>query len=180
MMNEIMIDKNVNIHINDVLNYNNFYYEYIMNNKNIYNNGKNDKKIKTNIQNIPKIKMIIENDCNKNELNENQLNEEELDKELKENDLNEELNKEELKDRLLYICHNCIKYNTSNRKDLAIHFNRKHKCKNYNTEKEYEDLKILSLNKKFYFYFNIKDILITDFDFINKNYKKKENHIYKN
>jgi len=74
MMNEIMVDKNVNIQINDVSNYNNFYYEYIMNNKNIYNNGKNDKKIKTNIQNIPKIKTIIENDCNKNELNENQYN----------------------------------------------------------------------------------------------------------
>ncbi len=162
--------------INDVTNYNQFYNTYIMNNKNLYNNGKSKKnvkedehkiKLKTTIENNDKIDNIIENELNENELNENELNE-------------SEFNKNELKNKLLYICHNCLEYCTSNRKDLVRHLNRKYKCKNYITETNYEDAKILSLGKKFYFHFNIKDILIEDLNFITKNYNNEENHIYIN
>ncbi len=112
---------------------------------------------------------------NKNELDE--LNENEL---IKSDATECELNKTDLKDKLLYICHNCLEYCTTNRKDLVRHYKRKYKCKNYTTETNYEDAKILSLGKKFYFHFNIKDILIEDFNFITKNYNNEENHIYKN
>ncbi len=167
--------------INDVTNYNQFYNTYIMNNKNLYNNGKSKKnvkedehkiKLKTTIENNDKIDNIIENELNENELNENELNGSELNR--------SEFNKNELKNKLLYICHNCLEYCTSNRKDLVRHLNRKYKCKNYITETNYEDAKILSLGKKFYFHFNIKDILIEDLNFITKNYNNEENHIYIN
>ncbi len=181
MMTEIMIDKNVNIQINDVINYNNFYYEYIMNNKNIMELF---DIYKLNINQFNKEESIheesIEEELIGEELIENELKEEELKvEELKEEDkiIKNDI-KNDIKKELLYICHYCIKYSTQNRKDMVKHFNRKNNCNLNNSNITYEKAKILTLEKRFYFYFDIKILKIDDFKFIITNYNNKENYVY--
>ncbi len=62
---------------------------------------------------------------------------------------------------LFYICHYCIDYKTSNRKDMVKHVNRKNICKCNNPINSYEDSKELTLsfwyikfNKKWLFIYN--------------------------
>ncbi len=80
---------------------------------------------------------------------------------------------------LFYICHYCIDYKTSNRKDMVKHFNRKNICKCNNPINSYDDSKELTLSKKFYFHFDISNLIRTDYLFIINHYNEIENHIYK-
>lgn len=210
MMNEIMIDKNVNIQINDVSNYNNFYYEYIMNNKKIYNNGKNNNKIKIDIKKVPKIKTILENDCDKineskdkikpileydwDKINEskdeiktiiknieNEINEEEdIENEVNEKeDIKNEVNENGINKYTIYICHHCIDYKSKYKYDMEKHLNKKKPC-NSNTNISYEEAKLITLNKKYNFYFNYCNLSQNDFNTIINKYTDKENNIYEN
>ncbi len=79
---------------------------------------------------------------------------------------------------LFYICHYCVDYKTSNRKDMVKHFNRKNICKCNNPINSYEDSKELTLSKKFYFHFDISNLIRSDYLFIINHYNNFENHIY--
>ena len=78
---------------------------------------------------------------------------------------------------LLYICHYCIDYKTSSRKDMVRHFNRKNICKCNNPLNSYNDCKYLSLSKKYYFYFNFNNLFRSDFINIINYFTDIENHI---
>ncbi len=80
---------------------------------------------------------------------------------------------------LYYICHYCVEYKTSIRKDMVKHFNRKIKC-NCNSIISYENAKILTLSKKYYFYININNLSNNDLLFIVNHYNETNNHIYSN
>ncbi len=144
---------------------------------------------------------LNESELNKSELNESELNESELNEselnesELNESDLNKsvldkvdldknELNKNEFNEyiikQIVYICHYCIDYKTKQKNDMEKHFNRKKECVCNNTSLSYEDCKELSINKRYYFYFDIFNLRQSDFIEIIKQYNNKENHIYKN
>ncbi len=81
---------------------------------------------------------------------------------------------------LYYICHYCIDYKTSNRKDMVKHFNRKCNCKCNNPAISYENAEILTLSKKFYFHMDINTLFRNDLIFIINHYCNEENHIYDN
>ncbi len=193
IINDIMNENDIeNIDINDVTNYNQFYNTYVINNKNLYNEkiikkDENKIKLKTYAQNyneinkVEELNNIIKNDLSETKLNESDLNQTELNEsDLIKSDLTEsKLNKDYLKNKLIYICHYCVKYVTQNRKDMVKHCNRKNICTKYN-EIFYEDSKILTLSKRFYFHFNMVNITINDLLFIVKNYTNEENYIYIN
>ncbi len=78
----------------------------------------------------------------------------------------------------VYICHYCITYITHSKKDLRKHFLRKNKCE-CSTLKNYEESKMLSMNKSFIFTFDYKNLLKDDFIYIITNYVDKINYIHK-
>ncbi len=78
----------------------------------------------------------------------------------------------------VYICHYCITYITHSKKDLRKHFLRKNKCE-CSTLKNYEESKMLSMNKSFIFTFDYNNLLKDDFIYIITNYVDKINYIHK-
>ncbi len=81
---------------------------------------------------------------------------------------------------LYYICHYCVDYKTQNRKDMVKHVNRKINCKCNNPILSYEDAKLLTLSKRFYFHINIDELMRNELLFIINHYCNQENHIYSN
>jgi len=82
--------------------------------------------------------------------------------------------------KALYICHYCIDYKTSQRKDMIKHFERKKKCICNNPTLSYEEAKELTLYKKYYFYFDYSQLLRDNFIKIINFYNEKNNFIYNN
>jgi hypothetical protein len=82
------------------------------------------------------------------------------------------------KKKLYYICHYCKIYISHRRKDMINHFNRKIKCC-CNSLFSYDECELLSLNKKYYIYFNVNTLQHNDIIFLIDNYINDENHIYK-
>jgi uncharacterized protein YjbI with pentapeptide repeats len=176
-------------------------YNNIKSKKNV-KKDENKIRLKTDIQNyneinkVEELNNIIKNDLSETELNETNFNEDDLTKsELNENDLTEsqfnknefneiEFNETEFKQyivkQIVYICHHCIDYKTKNKNDMEKHFNRKKECICNNTSLSYEECKELSINKRYYFYFDIFNLRQSDFIEIITQYNDKENHIYKN
>ncbi len=176
-------------------------YNNDKNKKNI-KSKENKIKLKTHIQNnseidkVEELNNILKNNLSEIELNETKLNETELNEtelnqtelnqtELNQTELNQtELNESEFKQyvvkQIVYICHYCIDYKTKNKNDMEKHFNRKKECICNNTLLSYKECKELSINKRYYFYFDILNLMQSDFIEITKKYNDKENHIYKN
>lgn len=179
IIKDIMIDKNINIQINDVSNYNNFYTNFIINNKNIKELIIKDIELNENKLFDNKLKQEFKEELEEESEEESQELEEKLKQEYEEESKKENiLIKNDIKKELLYICHYCIKYSTQNRKDMVKHFNRKNNCSSNNLNITYEKAKILTLEKRFYFYFDIKKLTNDDFKFIITNYNNKENFLY--
>ncbi len=82
-----------------------------------------------------------------------------------------------IKGKLYYICHYCNSYICHHRKDMVNHCSRKLKCP-CNSLLSYDECSVLSLYKKFYFYFDIEHLTKDDIMYIVKNYINDDNHIY--
>ncbi len=81
--------------------------------------------------------------------------------------------------KTLHICHYCIDYKTTQRKDMFKHFERKNKCE-CNTLLSYEDAKKLTLYKRFHFHFDPCQLMRKDYIKIVNFYNDKHNNIYEN
>ncbi len=77
---------------------------------------------------------------------------------------------------VLYICHYCINYTTTNKSDMVKHFNKKSKCIQ-NNNIDYGIASLLSKEKKYFFTFDYKELTIFDYKFIINNYCNDKNYI---
>ncbi len=81
--------------------------------------------------------------------------------------------------KILHICHYCIEYKTTQRKDMIKHFQRKNNCRQVN-DITYESAKQITLYKKFYMYIDDESIPTRDYLKIVKNNNEKRNYIDEN
>jgi hypothetical protein len=78
-----------------------------------------------------------------------------------------------------YICHYCLTYKCYNKSDMTKHYNNKKKCCQNNII-DYNESKVLSLAKKYYFSFDINILNIFDLKYIVNNYTNEKNIINSN
>ncbi len=200
---EVMKKKDTKIHILDILNYNDFYYENIMEIKHsasIYEEYQNTIQPysikKYTFEEIDFKKDEIESTNSEEIKSEDEYEDKEEHKEEIQsigiktcelkiniyNNLSEELTQTPVNKinntlmSVLHICHYCIDYSTKHRKDMLKHFERKNRCQKQN-EISYEDAKQLTISKKFYFYIDFNEITKKDIIFILNTTNKKINYI---
>jgi hypothetical protein len=80
----------------------------------------------------------------------------------------------------LYICFCCLHYKTTKKSDILKHINKQKKCNiNYELQNNLtkDELYELSLNRRFYFLFDYKDLLFEDYLYVINNFNENINYI---
>ncbi len=80
----------------------------------------------------------------------------------------------------LYICFCCLHYKTTKKSDMLKHINKQKKCNiNYELQNNLtkNELYELSLNRRFYFLFDYKDLFFEDYLYIINNFHENINYI---
>ena len=80
----------------------------------------------------------------------------------------------------LYICYCCLNYKTTKRCDMVKHLEKKKRCTLTYIPKKmltFDEFSELSLNNRFYFLFDYRNLLFQDFIFIINNFTEKINYI---
>ena len=83
-----------------------------------------------------------------------------------------------MKEKTLYICNNCIDYNTIYKSDMKKHLTKKNKCKSHSQKYSFEEAYNNSLCKTYTFYFDNTNLEQKDYVFIVLNYTNINNFIY--
>ena len=83
-------------------------------------------------------------------------------------------------DNCIYICFCCLKYKTNKKSDMIKHINKQKKCNiDYELQNNLtkNELYELSLNRRFYFLFDYKDLLFEDYLYVINHFHEKLNYI---
>ncbi len=83
-------------------------------------------------------------------------------------------------DNSIYICFCCLKYKTNKKSDMIKHINKKKQCNiSYQLQNNLtkDELYELSLNRRFYFLFDYKDLLFDDYIYVINHFHEKINYI---
>ena len=83
-----------------------------------------------------------------------------------------------MKEKTLYICNNCIDYNTIYKSDMKKHLTKKNKCISHSQKYSFEEAYNNSLCKTYTFYFDNSNLEQKDYVFIISNYSNINNYIY--
>ncbi len=80
----------------------------------------------------------------------------------------------------LFICFCCLHYKTTKKSDMLKHINKQKQCNiNYQLQNNLskDELYELSLNRRFYFLFDCKDLLFEDYLYVINHFHEKLNYI---